>query len=85
MLDAFIAEFPEAYTVNSSALGGEYEEAWAWLFDLADKMRPAISDGLRARTLAFFEDPAEEWTERYIAKVREHRAKLPRKETPPAP
>lgn len=84
VLDAFIAEFPDARMVNSSARGGEYEEAWDWLFDLAGKMRPAISDSLRQMVTDHFANSDEEYNDWYIAEVREHLAKLPRKESPAA-
>ncbi|MDQ2636593.1 MAG: hypothetical protein M3Y83_06940 [Actinomycetota bacterium] len=81
MLDAFVAEFPEAYMVNSVAGAGLYEEVWPWLFDLTDKMRPAISDELRQKTIDFFVNSDEEYYDWYLDEVRTHLAKLPRKET----
>lgn len=79
LLNAFIAEFPDAHIVNNAAAGGEFEDAWNWLFDLAGKMRPAITDGLRDRVRSHFtEDDYHDW---YVAKVDELLVKLPRKES----
>lgn len=80
VLEAFIAEFPRAHIVRDAMAGGEFEDAWDWLFNLTDKLRPAISDGLRRQVIDFFVNSDEEYFDWYIEDVREHLAKLPRKQ-----
>jgi hypothetical protein len=76
LFSAFIEEFPEGRRVTGLLEGGEFDLAWEWIFHLTDNLRPAISDGLRAELVKFFdEDP--EFSDRYRGEVRQHLTMLP--------
>lgn len=76
LIEAFISEFPDVHIVRNALDGGEFDEAWLWIFDLASKMKPPISSGLRSRILDHF---AKYYDGDYVAEVRAQLEALPRR------
>lgn len=76
MMNAFIAEFPDANIVENALDGGEFGEAWLWILDLAGKMRPAISDRLRSLITNHL---AKHYNESFVSDAREQLDRLPRR------
>ena len=73
-MNAFIAEFPDAHIVRNALDGGEFAEAWLWIFDLAGKMKPAISEALRSLIVNHL---SKYYDEGFVIAAREQLDRLP--------